>query len=177
MELLNAFASLIAFAANIIFQIWVYKVISKVGLLKSIFLGFFFGLIILFSLELFVLNSASGQLEVSYGAGANLVAYGALGYCYFHFINLGETARRVRLLRDIYDSDMGLTQKEILSKYNAQIIVEKRLSRLLDSHQIVERNGRYFIGKNTMLLITKIITAMKILVLGKRSEFDSMPSK
>ena len=37
-----------------------------------------------------------------------------LGYCYFHFVNLGETARRVRIVRELWQSEdnrVGLTVK------------------------------------------------------------------
>ena len=104
---------------------------------------------------------------------ANFIIYASLGYCYFHFINLGETARRIRILREIYDSKDGLTMEEILQKYNSKEIVDKRIGRLINNGQVLYKNGRYYIGNPTMLIITKIIVAMKLLLLGRRSEFDS----
>jgi hypothetical protein len=101
----------------------------------------------------------------------NLVTFSALGYGYFHFINLGVTARRIRLLIELMESEGGLAYEELLQKYNAREMVDNRLGRLLDSGQVVLTEGKYFIGKPVMLLMAKAMVAMKLLVLGKRSEF------
>jgi hypothetical protein len=110
--------------------------------------------------------------ENIFSAFANAFTYSALGYCYFHFINLGETARRIRILRELYDSKNGLSKDEILSKYNAHQIISKRIERLVNNGQIIFKDGRYYIGHPMMLLIAKIIVMMKCMVLGKKSEFD-----
>ncbi|MDD5505564.1 MAG: hypothetical protein PHR73_02265, partial [Candidatus Omnitrophica bacterium] len=93
-------------------------------------------------------------------------------YCYFNFINLGETGRRIRLLRELYDSGSGLNKEEILSRYNAEEVVVLRMKRLVNNHQIILRAGRYYVGSPVMLLIAKAIVLMKLVVLGKKSEFD-----
>jgi len=102
----------------------------------------------------------------------NIIIYVSLGYCYFHFINLGETARRIRLLREIYDSDVGLTTFELLKLYNAKEVFLYRIERLLKNKQILLQNDRYLIGNPTILWVANIIIFLKFLVLGKRSEFD-----
>ena len=96
----------------------------------------------------------------------------SLEYCYFNFINLGETARRIRILRELYDSKKGLSMAEILERYNAKNIVEKRLSRLINHGQIIDKNDKYYIGNPIMLLIARIIVTMKLILLGKKSEFE-----
>ena len=99
---------------------------------------------------------------------ANFFTYLSLGYCYFHFINLGETARRIRILRELYDSKQGLSEKEILEKYNAEEIVVRRINRLMSNGQILYRDDRYYINSPIMLLISKIIIVLKLLFLGKK---------
>jgi len=62
--------------------------------------------------------------------------------------------------------------KEILSRYNAKSVVEMRIRRLINSGQITYNNGRYYIGSPVLLLMAKIIITMKLIILGKKSEFD-----
>lgn len=103
-----------------------------------------------------------------------IVSYLCLVYCYFFgFFNLGESARRVRLLIELYlAGERGMTLEEILSAYNARMIVAARLDRLLSSGQIIEKDGRYFVGKPIMLYLAKALVLMKVLFLGGKSEFD-----
>ena len=103
---------------------------------------------------------------------ANIIIYCCLGYCYFHFVNLSVTARRIRLLRLIYSHDKGLTYPEILRMYNGKKMIDNRIERLIGSGQIKKNGNRYFIANPTMLLISKIILLLKLIVIGKRSEFD-----
>jgi hypothetical protein len=110
--------------------------------------------------------------DVLWGGVTNFLIYAALGYCYFHFINLGETARRIRILRELYEAPDGLPLEGILERYNAKHIVEMRLRRLIHNGQIVERDGRYYIGSPVMLLIARSITLLKVVILKKKSEFD-----
>ena len=103
----------------------------------------------------------------------NGVTYAFLGYCYFSLIGLGETARRIRLLKDLYAvPNKGLSLSEILSGYSAKNMVDKRMDRLLNNGQVRLTEGRYYINKPIMLFFTKFSIFMKLLVLGKRSEFD-----
>ena len=159
---------------NVLVQIISFRVILKSGLLKTVFLGFFAGFLYLLLIESYIFFVMPVSfMDFLMILLANAITYASLGYCYFHFINLGETARRIRILREIYDSKDGLTMEEILQKYNSKEIVDKRIGRLINNGQVLYKNGRYYIGNPTMLIITKIIVAMKLLLLGRRSEFDS----
>jgi len=158
---------LVGFTANVIIQITALRLVPKMGLLKSVYLGFIAGFPAIFLLEFL-----TQPLDFLPLLMANVIIYSALGYCYFHFINLGETARRIRLVRELYDSGGGLTRQEILERYNSRNIVQVRIGRLLRSGQIECRAGRYYIGTPVILMMTKIIIAMKLLFLGKPSEFD-----
>lgn len=136
-------------------------------------MGFACGLLAVLSIETayyytskFTLMDSLGQLSLS------TISYIFLGYCYFHFVNLGETARRIRILRELYDSKDGLSINEILKRYDANKIIEMRIDRLASNGQIVLKNGRYYIDNPAMLFMTKIIITMKLIVLGKRSEFN-----
>lgn len=129
-------------------------------LLKSVYRGF-----------------AAGAAACALACGLNsgllpaLVTYGALGYCYFHFINLGETARRIRIVRELAEAGpAGLSAAELLARYNARMMVEARFARLLNNSQVVEKEGRYYVGKPAVLYMARILLFMKKALLGRTSE-------
>jgi len=159
---------IICLGINAFFHVTSFRFISKLGMLKSIIIGFLLGLLGLFLLEYYIFIKVEiAKITFLYNLTTNLIIYSALGYCYFHFVNLGETARRIRILREIHESKDGLTMTEILKHYNAKEIVEKRLARLLSNGQVVYKDDKYYIGKYTVLLIAKIITMLKLIIFGK----------
>lgn len=99
-----------------------------------------------------------------------LLTYLLLTYCYIiGFFNLGESARRIRLLIELYGAgERGMDLGEILAVYNARMIVEARLQRLLSSGQIMKRDGQYFVKRRLMLYVAKILAQLKIVLLPRR---------
>ena len=162
---LDVFIPIIALLANIAGQVLLFRFFFRSKLLISIFIAFFLGFFIFFCFDFFNKRSFSVFL-------VHLLTYGSFSYCYFHFINLGETARRIRILRELRDSSNGLSLSEILKNYNANEIIDCRLSRLIKSQQVIFKNNRYYIGRPMMYLIARILVALKYLLLGKGSEFD-----
>ena len=156
---------LVCFLLNVAVQILAARNFKTLGLLKSVIAGFSIGLALLIIAEVALLDSLTSIL-------ANILTYSALGYCYFHFVNLGETARRIRILRELYEVNNGLSVNEILECYNAREIIEKRLFRLLKNEQIALKDNRYYIGNPIMLFISNVILSLKYFVLGKKNEFD-----
>jgi len=157
-------------AVNVASQILTFRLLKQVGMLKSVFFGFFSGFAVFLALQ-FLLSPAIKDSSAGFFI-SNLLIYSALGYCYFHFINLGETARRIRMLNEIYHSEGGLSDEDILKRYNSNMIVDLRLKRLLSNNQLSFLNNRYFVKKSLMLYITKAIVFMKLILMGKKSEFD-----
>lgn len=155
---------------NVLIQVIVFRLLPKITLLKSILSGFVAGLSALLSVH--VVLPAPSQVEAFGLLATNLIIYSALGYCYFHFLNLGETARRIRILRELYMTKDGLTLDEILEKYNSRRMVEMRLGRLLNSGQVILADGRYYIKSSFLLTAARVISFMKLLVLGKCIELD-----
>lgn len=164
---------IIALLFNSLTQIGFYKFFPKLGLLKSEYTGFIFGFCFILVIEMWIfLLGVNALNDIIAVAIANLIIYFCLGFLYFTFINLGETARRIRLLRELLDAKEGLSLKEILSRYNAKEIIDKRINRLEGNGQIICKEGNYFVGGNVLLLIAKTIVLAKLMVLGKKSEYD-----
>ncbi|MFC1692237.1 hypothetical protein ACFL1R_01885 [Candidatus Latescibacterota bacterium] len=156
---------------DVITQLLICRNIKSIGLLKSIFIGFFCGCITVFIIEiLYFLTYEPGIMDFSGSLILNSITYGAFGYGYFHFINLGETARRIRILRELSESENGLTRDELLERYNASAIINIRIRRMINNNQIVLRDGRYYLGKPIMLYMAKAIVIMKLFLLGRKSE-------
>lgn len=171
-DVAHTFSPVIGLAINVLIQIAVARW-TRTGLLKSVYTGFAAGLgAVLVGEGIVAAGSDVALREALALLAVNISTYGMLGYCYFHFINLGETARRIRLLRELHEAGGALDLESLLSRYNASQMVEIRLQRLLGTGQIVERDGRYFIGKPLMLWISQAIVLTKRLILGKTSEFD-----
>jgi len=165
----------IGLLVNAIVQVVLFRFrnITKLGLLKSICAGFAVGFASVMMLEYSVF--AAHILSAKEFAGiliANVIIYCTLIFCYVNFINMGETARRIRILRELCDSKEGLSMEEIFKRYNADEIIERRLGRLIDNGQIIERAGRFYIGSPVMFFIAKIVVTMKMFLLRKKSEFE-----
>ncbi len=173
-SLINVLLPIMGLSINVVTQIMSFRVFSGLGLLKSVFFGFIAGIIGMLGLEITLLPHVSMELSVT-GLPllfTNLIIYGALGYCYFHFINLGETARRIRIVCELHNADTGLTLSEILERYNSRKMVDLRIKRMLNIGQVLCHDGAYIIGKPFLLFISRIILIMKFLILGKTSEFN-----
>lgn len=158
MTLPQALSPVIGLAFNCAIQVLACRRDKR--LLRSVYRGFLGG-------------AAACVLACGFSADLlpSLVAYAALGYCYFHFINLGETARRIRLVRELAEAGpAGLPKEELLSRYNARTMVEARFKRLLNNSQVVERDGRYYVGKPAVLWMAGILRFMKKLLLGRTAE-------
>jgi hypothetical protein len=115
------------------------------------------------------LPAGVGPLEV---AAVWLLTYVALAYCYvIGFFNLGESARRIRLLIDLHQAGpRGLTLDEILSAYNARMIVDIRLQRMITAGQIRERDGAFYTRSRIMLTAARLLVWLKIAFLGSPNE-------
>ncbi|MFH1867874.1 MAG: hypothetical protein ABH843_02780 [Candidatus Omnitrophota bacterium] len=162
------FIPVISLIVNILCQIIYYKCLPKPGLLNSIFKGFVFGLFTFLLFELCQFQSAVCPLLKKIDILiVHLITYACLSYCYFHFINLGETARRIRILRELEIVPEGLSLHDILTRYNANEIIERRLTRLIKDGQLILAGDKYRIGKPVMLLISKLLAFAKVLFLGK----------
>ncbi len=162
-------------AVNVLSQIVSFRIIPKRGLLNSVFLGFCVGFIVLFVFEFYIfLQQSALKRESAAIIIVHLLTYTSLGYCYFHFVNLGETARRIRILRELLDAPGGLSLKDILKHYNAKEIVERRLERLLKKGQITVKNDKYYIARRQVLWISRLILTLKLILLGKRDEYSRL---
>lgn len=93
-----------------------------------------------------------------------------LAYSYYHFFNLGETGRRIRLLRELATAPEGLTEAELMARYTADEVVERRLRRMEESGAIEIRDGRVYALSAGLGAATRLIVVLKVLIFGTTSE-------
>ena len=95
----------------------------------------------------------------------NAGAYGALGYCYFTFVNLTATSLRMRLLRELLKSTApSLSTTALSSGYQAREVLDVRLDRLVKWGQIAVKNKRYVLQGTAFSVLSKIITHTRALI-------------
>ena len=71
-----------------------------------------------------------------------LLVYNALAYSYCHIFNMGDTARRIRMLHEINLAGR-LKYKDLEDKYGVKNMLEVRLERLTAMNQVSRHQGRY----------------------------------
>lgn len=133
----------------------------QLKLLKSIKLAFFFGLVSTCSLSYIYIPTLSLSDQMAHLL-LHAISYSSLAYGYFHFINLGETARRVRIVLEFYHiNGKQMSYQELIQHYSAKQMVDKRLKRLLDNHQIIEKDHKYLTHHSSVLRMSQLMQLLK----------------
>jgi hypothetical protein len=97
---------------------------------------------------------------------ANAGIYLCFCYVYFHFNNMGETARRIRLLREMASATTPLTCPEILQRYGASEVLGRRMARLLEAGQVVQSGNRLFIANRSASAMVWAVNLVHRIVFG-----------
>ncbi|HBG48811.1 MAG TPA: hypothetical protein DDW90_04785 [Cyanobacteria bacterium UBA9971] len=101
------------------------------------------------------------SLNKSFSAFAYaFLVYNSLGYAYFHFFNMSETARRIKILLEI-KKNKTLKIENLTQDYKSDFMVKTRLQRLLELNQIKKINEKYFIKGKILLFAAIIIRFLK----------------
>ena len=104
--------------------------------------------------------------DVAVAGAASLALYGLLSFDYvIGWFNLGETARRIRLLRELARAPRRMmTADEVLRVYNADTIVTARLGRLVSSGQLCLDGERYKLSWRLFLGQAQLLALLKSLI-------------
>lgn len=103
--------------------------------------------------------------------------FAALLFCawWFIFLNLVqsfESSLRVNVLRQLLRDGGSLDHAAFFARYNDRSLIELRLARLLRSGTVVVRDGRFFVVSTAAKSMANLFRGLKLLVLGRASEFD-----
>ena len=165
-------APVAALATNVISQVLVVRLQKGRHFLRSLATGFLIGALTLAGLEILFQNATGGAFSFWQSVAVNLPLYAGLSYCYFHFANLGQSSIRIRIYSEIAKESDGVGILHILTDYDENRLIQMRLQRLIESGDIKEKDGSYFIGRARLVLIAKLIFAAKRFILGRKSEFE-----
>lgn len=171
-ELWPILAPIAALAVNVVVQVIAVRLSRGRHFLRAVGLGFFVGGAALLAAEAFFPVALDRREAWVIGAFVNLPLYAALSYCFFTFANLGQSSIRVRIYDEIAQQRTGVSSAQIAQEYDEAGLMENRLQRLVESGDLVLRDGHYFLGRKRLVPIASIIFATKRFILGKTSEFD-----
>ncbi|TAN45268.1 MAG: hypothetical protein EPN22_04550 [Nitrospirae bacterium] len=77
------------------------------------------------------------------------IVYGAIAYVYFHFFNMSETARRIRIMYEVYQAKSICCDK-ITDIYKTTDIISIRLRRMTDMKQLRLSQGYYSVNSRVL---------------------------
>lgn len=162
-----------ALAVNVVTQILLLRQSAGARYMRSMLIGFFFGAFSLCLVDVLFFSHPTHLPDCVAELAVRVLSYIGLSYCYFHFVNLGQTSIRVRIYSELVDNPIGLKIDALKKDYNETKLAEARLQRLTSSGDVVESEGRYFVGRYRLVLVSRILLFAKQLILGTRSEFNS----
>lgn len=162
-----------ALAVNVLAQIALVRLARGAHFLRSAAGGFGIGLLALAAIEAWLITRVPGAGE-TWGKAllVSVPTYIGLSYCFFNFINLGQSSIRIRLYSEIASTPDGVSVEQMTREYNEDALMHARLHRLTESGDIIEREGRYFVGRRRLVPVAAIIFGLKAFILGKGSEFE-----
>jgi hypothetical protein len=129
------------------------------------------GLVVAVALScLGVQGTGAGASDVVAVLAMNVVAYLALAFGYFNFVNLTVASLRIRMLEELFEAGGTLPTSALLGRYDSVAVAALRTERLVRGGHVVERNGRYFRGRLQFLAVARIFDMLRWLILGRTSQ-------
>lgn len=95
-----------------------------------------------------------------------LVTYGALGWGYFHFVNLCIASLRIRVLEELAEQGGAATTSHLLARYNDDHLIATRIERLVSGGHLRIEAARYLVGKPYFLWTARLFAGLRRLILG-----------
>jgi hypothetical protein len=103
----------------------------------------------------------------------DIPVYGCLAYGYANFVNLGQASVRVRIYKELLSHPDGVGIHILKETYDEESMLQARIARLVNAGDLLVVNGRYRIGRKRLLVIANVIFALKHIILGRQSEFNT----
>lgn len=161
-------APIIALGVYCIAQIAVARMSPGGSPYRSLAVGFLIGLLAVVVVAAWAesLMAVSLQDRVGYFV-LDLLAYLALAFGYFNFVNLTVASLRIRLLEELRDAGGILATSSLMSAYDSSQVVAIRLERLVRGRHLVEKDGRLHAGRLPFLIVARIFDCLHWFIIGR----------
>ena len=147
-------------------QILVFAILIRRQLIrrrvKAHALSAFSGLVAFLLIHLMVQNTNMAL----YVLPAAMIILVCFSYIFFHLDNMGETARRIRLLWELHGHSEGLTREELLEKYPPREVFQRRIRRLLTAGQCYKKSEWLVWSGGSFSIINKIMQGWSLALFG-----------
>jgi len=100
----------------------------------------------------------------------NVVAYLALSFNYFNFVNLCHTSLRIRILQELRDAGGVLSADRLRVLYDDTLLTRLRVKRLLEGRHLLASEDRLVCKGGLFLLVAKVFDGLRWAVLGPAAE-------
>lgn len=129
----------------------------------------FFNLVAFVGAWLIARHEARGAAETIYMLVFAFLVFNGSAYAYFHFFNMSETARRIRMLLQIRCAGRaGLHVKDLEREYSQKDMIAARLDRLVKMRQLtLGADGRFRVAGHTLLRAGQVMALWRRLVLRR----------
>jgi hypothetical protein len=97
--------------------------------------------------------------------------YSCWWFGFLNFFQSSQSSLRVNILRQILACGGRLSHAALFTQYNNPALIRLRLDRLKQSGAVIEKDGRYFLVSSPVNMLGRLFRGMKMLILGRRSEF------
>lgn len=162
-KVLIILAPCLGLAVNALTHIGLMRLFG-IGMLKGLFASFFCGLTCTVLVTLLAAPFDDGSI---WNTASNMTIFILLGYCYFHFVNLGATARRFRIMHELSQAPDGMTLDDIKTMYGSAEMVEHRIRRLTSNGQVSCLNEVYRLKPSLIMTIATCFSLGKRLLFGR----------
>jgi hypothetical protein len=144
----------IAFMAFFLLQMIVFRMMHQEAVFKAILIIFAITSVLHLSGLSLALSVGRDFADADAMTKAVIIVFSYLIFTMTAFVYIlcvfgpSETSIRVRVARELMEGpDHGLSQAELLGRYNAKMILKRRIERLMLAGDIIEREGKYSLIK------------------------------
>lgn len=138
--------------------------------------GFVLGLLAVAALSVAALARMEASVQDSVGLlSLNAMGYLAFAFGYFNFVNLNIASLRIRAVQELWLAGGAMEKERLRSMHSTESVIALRLERLTRGGHLVEKEGRFHIGKSRFLLVGRLFDFLRRLILGSTRVADSLP--
>ncbi len=156
---LLACAPIVGLGLDVIVQVIVAHALRALG--RAIIAGFLLGFAATLAIVAAVTHDPAAFVLAA-------ITYGALGFCYWAFLNLNITSLRIRVLREML-AERRMSRAELSRRYSSDEFLRRRLDRLEQGAQARVTGETWVLTSPSLAAVSWIIRAARWVVLPVRA--------